>query len=196
MIKEVDSSGVRWFSAQLDERLLAELRKSPTLRKLAAEHLPFLRGAKIQEMEAGTVLGSPGEMIFGFCVLLEGAIRVSKLEGENEIHFATYQAPETFGETPLLLGVRTARTKCFAKTRCRLLRVPEDSFWKLMAASSPVREAVLADCAHRFETYQAMALHREKLISLGTLAAGLMHELNNPGSAARRAAHHRPRSSR
>ncbi len=84
--------------------------------------------------------------------------------------------------------MRTARTKCVAKTHCRLLRIPEDSFWRLMAVSLPMREAVLADCAHRFETYQAMALHREKLISLGTLAAGLMHELNNPGAAARRAA--------
>jgi signal transduction histidine kinase len=32
------------------------------------------------------------------------------------------------------------------------------------------------------------ALHREKLVSLGTLAAGLMHELHNPGAAAKRAA--------
>jgi signal transduction histidine kinase len=40
----------------------------------------------------------------------------------------------------------------------------------------------------RLQHYQAFALHREKLISLGTLSAGLMHELNNPGTAAKRAA--------
>jgi signal transduction histidine kinase len=41
--------------------------------------------------------------------------------------------------------------------------------------------------ARRLQAYQVEALHREKLISLGTLAAGLMHELHNPGSAAKRA---------
>ena len=187
MVK-ADYSGVLKLPAELDDQLLAQMRESPTLRKLTKEHLPYLRGAELQEMEAGTTLQYPGQMTYGFCVLLEGSLRVSKMEGENEIHFATYKAPETFGETPLLLGMRTARTKCSAKTHCRILRIPEDSFWKLMASSAPIREAVLADCAHRFEMYQAMAVHREKLISLGTLAAGLMHELNNPGAAARRAA--------
>ena len=42
--------------------------------------------------------------------------------------------------------------------------------------------------AQRLQAYQVEALHREKLVSLGTLAAGLMHELHNPGSAAKRAA--------
>jgi len=35
---------------------------------------------------------------------------------------------------------------------------------------------------------QDTTIQQEKMASLGTLAAGLMHELNNPGSAARRAA--------
>ena len=42
--------------------------------------------------------------------------------------------------------------------------------------------------AQRLQAYQVEALHREKLVSLGTLAAGLMHELHNPGSAAKRSA--------
>jgi signal transduction histidine kinase len=42
--------------------------------------------------------------------------------------------------------------------------------------------------AQRFQKLQSITVQQEKLASLGTLAAGLMHELNNPGSAARRAA--------
>jgi signal transduction histidine kinase len=42
--------------------------------------------------------------------------------------------------------------------------------------------------SQRMQSHQVEALHREKLVSLGTLSAGLMHELHNPGSAAKRAA--------
>src|SRR5665213_1676701 len=42
--------------------------------------------------------------------------------------------------------------------------------------------------AHRFQKFQSVIVQQEKMASLGTLAAGLMHELNNPGAAAGRAA--------
>src|SRR6185437_1627729 len=58
----------------------------------------------------------------------------------------------------------------------------------LMSTCPVVRAGVLANMGRRLEAYQILTLHREKLISLGTMAAGLMHELNNPGAAARRAA--------
>ncbi len=69
-----------------------------------------------------------------------------------------------------------------------LLRFTADQFWGLMACCPQARKVVLADMAPRLQAHQAEALHREKLVSLGTLAAGLMHELHNPGSAAKRAA--------
>ena len=69
-----------------------------------------------------------------------------------------------------------------------LVRFTEQDFWSLLACCPAVRKTVLADSAQRLQAYQVEALHREKLVSLGTLAAGLMHELNNPGAAAKRAA--------
>ena len=47
---------------------------------------------------------------------------------------------------------------------------------------------ILTNMSQRLQIHMAEAAHREKLISLGTLAAGLMHELHNPGAAAKRSA--------
>ena len=48
--------------------------------------------------------------------------------------------------------------------------------------------AILETMAQRVQILQSIAGQRGRLDSLGTLAAGLTHELNNPASAARRAA--------
>src|SRR5208337_2868044 len=93
-----------------------------------------------------------------------------------------------FGETPLLTGRSASMFRIIAAQDSVLLCFSEQDFWSLLACCPAARRIVLADSAQRLQTYQVEALHREKLISLGTLAAGLMHELNNPGSAAKRAA--------
>jgi signal transduction histidine kinase len=58
----------------------------------------------------------------------------------------------------------------------------------LMTACPGARKAILGNMAARFQKFQSVIAQQEKMASLGTLAAGLMHELNNPGTAAVRAA--------
>ncbi len=174
--------------ATLDKQLLAELEQVPTLRSFPVSLLPLLAGTERLVLEEGEFVLAAGDPVRFFWVLLDGEVSITRQDGKYEVPMATINTGETFGEVPLLLGFRVMTTQARAVRRCQLLSIPEEGFWKLMAASGAIRIAILADHSRRYETYQVMALHREKLVSLGTLAAGLMHELNNPGTAARRAA--------
>jgi signal transduction histidine kinase len=138
---------------------------------------------------AGAVLLEPMEPWEFYWVTLEGESRVERREKDGTLtHLGIIQSGEGFGEIPILTGKGYSQFLITANKDSILLRIAEQGFWKLMACCPSTRKVVQADMAKRLQAHQVEALHREKLVSLGTLAAGLMHELHNPGSAAKRAA--------
>jgi signal transduction histidine kinase len=175
---------------RVTEQELRELtRRIPLLSKLSDEDLACLGDVDLVEAPAGTTLIEQGAPIPGFALIIEGEVQATRIENNGiETPLAIYQDGDTFGEAPLLLGARKAGVKCAVTRPLRLLLVGEEGFWKLMASCPNVRSGVMVNAAQRIQAFQATTLHREKLISLGTLAAGLMHELNNPGAAAKRSA--------
>ena len=139
--------------------------------------------------EAGAVLVSPDEPWHSYWIVLEGETRAERPESDGTWTLVgTAKSGVGFGEVPLLTGRGFSPFRITAASRSVLIRFPEQGFWTLLSCCPAVRAVVLADMAQRMQAYQIEALHREKLVSLGTLAAGLMHELHNPGSAAKRAA--------
>ena len=139
--------------------------------------------------KAGTVLIEAGEPWKFYWLMLEGEVLAKRPEPDGTWTLVSIvHGGEGFGETPLLNGRATSMFRVFVSQDTVLVRFSEQDFWSLLACCPAVRKTVLADSAQRVQAYQVEALHREKLVSLGTLAAGLMHELNNPGSAAKRAA--------
>lgn len=139
--------------------------------------------------KAETVLIEAGAPWFGYWLLIEGAIRADRPEKDGTWSLvSTARSGEGIGEVPLLIGRSTAAFRVTTTEDSILLRFSDQDFWDLLACCPSFRKTVLADSAQRMQAYQEEALHREKLASLGTMAAGLMHELHNPGSAAKRAA--------
>ena len=139
--------------------------------------------------KAGATLMKPGQSTMYYWVLLAGECRADREEPDGtHSTIGTAQTGEAFGETPFLTGKTESAFLVTAVRDSELLRFTADQFWQLMSCCPAARKVILQDMAARLQAYQAEALHREKLVSLGTLAAGLMHELHNPGSAAKRAA--------
>jgi signal transduction histidine kinase len=123
-----------------------------------------------------------------YAVVLEGEMRADRPEPDGSRSTVSIaRKGQGFGEAPMLIGKKHSPMIIEAVQDTLLVRFSEEDFWKLMACCPNFRKVVQEDMAQRLQAYQVEALHREKLISLGTLAAGLMHELHNPGSAAKRA---------
>ena len=163
------------------------LRRLRVFASLTDAELSSLGECDQMEVPADGTIFTPERPIRGYCILLEGEVVADREEHDGSVtRIGVGQAGDCFGEVILLSG-KPKSVRVYALTPCRLLRIGEEQFWQMMACCPTVRREVLADSAKRQYSYQAEALHREKLISLGTLAAGLMHELHNPGSAARRA---------
>ncbi len=139
--------------------------------------------------KAGAVLVEPGAPWQYYWLILEGETRAERPESDGTSTLVGIaRTGEGFGEVPLLSGKLQSPFRVIATHDTVFLRFSEQEFWSLLSCCPSVRKTVLADSAVRLQAYQVEALHREKLVSLGTLAAGLMHELHNPGSAAKRAA--------
>ena len=164
----------------------------PRTRPFAAT--PFAAIAGVDRVErvtakAGAVLAEPGQSWRFYALLLEGEVRAERPESDGTSTLVGIARPgDGFGEVPLLTGRATSLFRISAAQDSVFVRFTEHDFWSLLACCPAFREIVLADSAQRIQTNQVEALHREKLVSLGTLAAELMHELHNPGSAAKRAA--------
>jgi signal transduction histidine kinase len=173
---------------KMNDELFAQLRKVPILSSLKDDELHCIDGVKEIHIETDEVLVRQGEAAHFFWILLEGEFRIEQALSEGrEVVLGKIEAGNAFGELPLLANIPNAAT-IRATVPSHLLQLDEDQFWGLMTTCPHVRKAILGNMAHRFQKLQSVTVQQEKMASLGTLAAGLMHELNNPGSAARRAA--------
>jgi signal transduction histidine kinase len=168
--------------------LVAQLQKVPVFAGVSLEDLRCLDAVELIHADAGADLVEISRTHRGFWILLEGELRLQKRVPDGElVLIGQMSAGETFGEIPLLMGKDTEAVMTVLKPSV-VVFLREELFWNLMFACPQVRIGVLGNMARRLQVFQSQELHREKLISLGTMAAGLMHELNNPGAAAGRAA--------
>jgi signal transduction histidine kinase len=167
---------------------LSDLRKSPLFEGLSDSELQQLMdNARPVSLRAGEYLmkqGDPGDTAY---VVLNGEFEIRKQAGQAVIRIDVRNPGDVLGEMALLS--RSPRSaSVIALTDCETLCISQDNFERLLSTSSTAALAVLHWVMTRLSQNDALLHQQERMAALGTLSAGLAHELNNPAAAAQRSA--------
>jgi signal transduction histidine kinase len=143
--------------------------------------------ARPRDVEPGDVIAEQSEVPAGVTLLLDGTAQSFLVTGARAEPVGRQQAPTWMGAIAVLtegpLGVRMQ-----ALTSCRLAVIEAEDFRRLALAQPAVHRRVMRQVGPVMSRVSGLEQNRERLASLGTMAAGLAHELNNPAAAAQRAA--------
>ncbi|MFD7704677.1 ATP-binding protein [Streptomyces caelestis] len=159
--------------------------------KLTAEQLGRLCAeGRVERFEPGPVYaeGSPATC---FYVMLEGTVVLSRRVGGDDVEVGrTSQRGVYAGSMQAYLGdrVRQVYNNSMRVTEpTRFFVLPADTFASIMREWFPMAVHLLEGLFFGSKNTQRAIGQRERLLALGSLSAGLTHELNNPAAAAVRA---------
>jgi signal transduction histidine kinase len=165
----------------------SELLRVPAFADLPEDQIAwFLDHAEELHLKAGNNgfrQGDPADAMF---VILEGQFQLrGDLGGETVV--LSSKPGDVTGVLPF------SRMKQFpldarAATDATVLRFPSSLFQELVQKMPELARRLVGMMSDRIRETTRMEQQRDRLASLGKLSAGLAHELNNPASAAKRAA--------
>jgi signal transduction histidine kinase len=178
------------MSAELKEERLnlhpavEDLLSVPALSDLSTEDLEWLTSQmETITLDAGDTLFSGGDPADHLLIVFSGEIRAEREDGR----VYTARGGQITGYLPYSrLTVYPSTAKAIVPTRGAKLH--KQKFQEVLARIPVLQQRLVYVLSDRVRESTAIDQQLEKLSALGKLSAGLAHELNNPASAACRAA--------
>jgi signal transduction histidine kinase len=168
--------------------LLERLRTHRTLSQLPREELEWLVAhGTLEHYTAGQLVGQKGDRVPGMYIILGGRLSNFTDQGGTWRKVIDWREGDVTGYLPYS-RMEKARGRTVADEAVEALVVPRDEAAALPVACPHLTRVLVHAMLDRTREFKSSDLQMEKLASLGKLAAGIAHELNNPASAARRSA--------
>jgi len=169
-----------------------ELRKLFLFESLDAEKLDWLASKGVVERVAGgRDIYVEGEPATSFYVLVSGTVSLNRLVHGDDLEVSRTSQPGVYaGAMQAYLGDQVPQVysnSLRAITDVELFTLPAGAFASAMREWFPMAMHLLEGLFFGMRNSQTIIGERQRLIALGSLSAGLTHELNNPAAAAVRA---------
>ncbi|MFZ4142333.1 ATP-binding protein [Streptomyces griseoincarnatus] len=179
------------MSAQPMECLPEEIGSLFLFEKLTPGQLGRLcEAGQVERYEPGTVYAE-GDPATCFYVMVEGTVVLSRRVGGDDVEVTrTSQRGVYAGAMQAYLGDRVPQVynnSLRVTEPTRFFVLPADTFADIMQDWFPMAVHLLEGLFFGVKSTQRAVGQRERLLALGSLSAGLTHELNNPAAAAVRA---------
>jgi signal transduction histidine kinase len=165
----------------------SELLRFPTFADLPDDQINwFISQSQEMRIKAGEGYSRQGDPADSMFVLLEG-----QLQGRGELAGETITFTIDPGDVTGVLPfsrMKQFKVSLRAETDTFALRFPASQFPELIQKMPELTQRLVGLMSDRIRETTRMEQQRDRLAGLGKLSAGLAHELNNPASAAKRAA--------
>ncbi len=165
----------------------SQLLRVPVFADLPDDQLDwFISQSQEMNLKAGDVYARQGDPADAMFVILEG-----QLQGRGERNGETFIFDLEPGDVTGMLPF--SRMKKFtvsgrALADSHAMRFPASLFPDLVHKMPELTQRLVGLMSDRIREVTRLEQQQDRLASLGKLSAGLAHELNNPASAAKRAA--------
>ncbi|MGI9577883.1 MAG: ATP-binding protein [Microthrixaceae bacterium] len=164
------------------------LRKVDLFRDLPAADLEIVcEGSSEVTLADGEALFSQGDGGDAAYVITSGAIEIVAVGSSRNTLLAVRKPGEVIGEMALLQD-EPRMASALARDATTVLKVPKPAMTHLLETSPTALRGLFDIVLERLQSTQALMKQGERMVQLGTLTAGVAHELNNPAAAVSRAA--------
>ena len=168
--------------------LLERLVAHRTLQSVPHEQLAWLSDNGVEQtLEPGDILTPSTGPVKGLYIVLDGHLSIRVDRGAGARIVMEWHGGDVTGMLPYS-RIKAPPANVVAEETTRVLLVPTAELPRMILECHELTAVLVHVMLDRVRIFKSSELLDEKMSSLGRLAAGLAHELNNPASAVARSA--------